>query len=157
MIEMSGAGSTSLTVWLSTAVIAPARASLVASSTSPPMRAAIELPSTPASHQRLMLFTTSSAVKSSPLFHLTPWRTLRVYSVALSLADQPSSKRPSKVPSVLYCTRYSSQPRPKLASSDQSQVRGSFIARVSMFMRSVPPATGAPSASALGAARPSSP
>ena len=55
MMVMSGFFSDSLTVWSSTLVIAPSRAFLVAGSISAAMRAAIELPSTLWSHQRLML------------------------------------------------------------------------------------------------------
>ena len=84
--------------------MAPSRAFFVFSSTSPPIRAAMELPSTPASHQRMMLWTTSAAVKSSPLFHFTPWRTFSVYSVALSLISQLSSNMPLIEPSISYST-----------------------------------------------------
>ncbi len=153
---MSGVVSDSLTVWSSTTVIAPSRACLEVSSTSVPMRAAIELPSTVASHQRVKLLATSAAVKSSPFDHFTPLRTCSVYSVALSLTSQLSRSMPRKVPSALYSTRYSSQPRPKSAIWDQSQVRGSLSALVSICMRSVPP--GWPcSCARAGALRPSRP
>ena len=108
---ISGAVSVSFTVFGSTTVIAPARAVLVAASTSDDIRPAIELPSTLPSHQRVMLKATSSAVKSSPFDHLMPLRTFSVYSVALSLVLQLSSSMPRKVPSASYSTRYSSQPR----------------------------------------------
>ena len=105
MIAMSGEVRLSVTVWSSTATTAPSRIILVFSSTSVPMRDAIELPSTVASHQRSMLWTTSAAVKSSPLFHFTPCRTFSVYSVASSFASQLSSSIPRRVPSRLYSTR----------------------------------------------------
>ena len=105
--EMSEFGRTSFTVWLSTMVIAPSRATPASSSTSAPMRAAIELPSTFFSHQRVRLNTTSSAVKSSPFDHLMPLRTFKVYSVALSLISQLSSSQGVKVESVSQRTRYS--------------------------------------------------
>ncbi len=69
---ISGAVRVSFTVWLSMASTAPSLIFLVFSSTSVPIREAIELPSTVASHQRSMLWTTSADVKSSPLFHFTP-------------------------------------------------------------------------------------
>ncbi len=156
MMVMSGAPSVSLTVLGSTTVIAPSLAFLVAGSTSAAMRPAIELPSTLPSHQRSMLKATSSAVKSSPFDHFTPWRMFSVYSVALSLVDQLSSSMPRKVPSALYSTRYSSQPRVKFEICDQSARRGSFRPFVSMSMRSVPPGV-ASCALASGAARPSRP
>ena len=53
-------------------------------------RPAMELPSTFFSHQRLRLKATSSAVKSSPLFQVTPLRTWSTYSVASSLTSQLS-------------------------------------------------------------------
>ena len=78
-----------------------ARSVLVASSIGighgwPGKREAIALPSTEPSDQRAKLRTTSSAVKASPLFQVTPGRTFRVYSVASALASQLSSRRPSK-------------------------------------------------------------
>src|SRR3989338_6879615 len=139
---MSGASSVSLTVWSSTTVIAPSRAVLVSGLTSAAIRPAIELPSTLPSHQRVMLKATSAAVKASPFDQVTPLRTFRVYSVALSLVDQLSSSMPRSEMSALYSTRYSSQPRVKFASSDQSNRRGSFRALVSIAIRSVPPAAG---------------
>ena len=85
-----------------------------------PSATAIELPSTLPSHQRSMFQATSSAVKASPLFQVTPWRTFSVYSVASSLTSQPSSSIGWKLPSFSYSTRYSSQPREKFAICDQS-------------------------------------
>jgi hypothetical protein len=156
MIVMSGALSLSVTVMSSTMVIAPSRALPVASSISDDTRAAIELPSTVLSAQPVITRATSAEVKASPLFHVTPGRTLRVNSVASAFASQLSSSIPRSEPSGLYSTMYSSQPRVKFASSDQSKVRGSFIARVSICIRRVPPATAWASALA-GACRPSSP
>ena len=80
----------SLTVLSSTLVIAPSRSLPVFSSTSVPMRPGIELPSELLSHQRVKLKITSSAVKASPLFQVTPGRIWRVYSVASSLTSQLS-------------------------------------------------------------------
>ncbi len=56
------------------------------------MRPVIELPSADLSHQRVKLKTTSSAVKASPLFQVTPWRTCRTYSVASSFTSQLSKR-----------------------------------------------------------------
>ena len=63
---MSGAGKFNWTVWESSFTIPPSMAFFVFSSTNGPILAAIELPSTSASHQRLKLKTTSSAFNSSP-------------------------------------------------------------------------------------------
>jgi hypothetical protein len=114
----SGDWVRSTTVWLPATSIAPGAAA--PSSIRAAIRLAIELPSTEASHQPAMLAATSSAVKSSPLFHFTPRRTFSVYSVASSLADQLSSSTPASVPSRRTSTRYSVMPRVSLASSGQS-------------------------------------
>jgi hypothetical protein len=108
---MSEALRLSFTVKSSSLLTAPSRSVRVSGLTSPGKREAMALPSTLPSVQRAKLRTTSSAVKGSPLFQVTPWRTLRTYSVASALASQLSSRRPSKVPSLLYWIRYSSQPR----------------------------------------------
>ena len=138
----------------STISTAPSRIAPVSASTRPPIRPAIELPSTEVSHQRSMLCTTSWAVNASPLFQVTPGRTLSVYSVPSSLTSQPSSSMPRKVPSAWYSTRYSSQPRHWLAISDQSQVRGSLRAGSSIWMRSVPPCWASWARARVGAAAP---
>src|SRR6056300_1533931 len=139
MIVMSDVAHFNSTVWLSTTVIAPAAALPVSASISDAIRPAIELPSTDLSHHISMLRATSSAVKSSPLFHLTPLRTFSVYSDAFAFADQLSNKYGVSEPSLLYSTRYSSQPHVKCDICVQSNVRGSFRARTSICMRSVPP------------------
>ena len=110
MIVMSELLQVNCTVWLSTTLIALAPALPVSGSTSDDIRAAIELPSTSFSHHIAMLRATSSAVKSSPLFHLTPLRTLRVYCDASLLALQLSSRFGVRLPSLLYSTRYSRYP-----------------------------------------------
>ena len=107
---MSGPEHVSFTVWLSTTVIAPSFAIPVSALIKIANRAAIELPSTDLSHQRAMFRATSSAVKSSPLFHFTPFRTFKVYSVASAFADQPSNSIGLNEPSELYSVRYSNQP-----------------------------------------------
>ena len=137
-------------------MIAPAAATPVSGSINDAIRPAIELPSTALSHHISMLRATSSAVKSSPLFHLTPLRTFNVYSDASAFALQLSSRFGVNEPSLLYSTRYSNQPAVKCAICVQSYVRGSFSARTSICMRSVPPAWMWPPACA-GVARPSIP
>ena len=117
---MSEAFRVNFTVWLSTIVIEPSRALFVSGSIKEFMRAAIELPSTLPSHHPVILRATSAAVKSSPLFHFTPLRTFNVYSVASSLTDQFSSRRGLKEPSLLYSTKYSSQPAVIIAICVQS-------------------------------------
>ncbi len=146
MSVMSGAGNFSLTVWLSITSMAPSIALLVSPSISTAKRPAMELPSTSLSHQPVMLRATSSAVKSSPLFHLTPLRTFNVYSVASSFTSQLSRSIGWNEPSELYSTRYSSQPAVKNAICVQSYVRGSFKARTSICIRTVPPCLAWPSA-----------
>ena len=78
MMVMSARRRLSCTVWLSSTSTPPETACLVSGSTSASMREAIELPSMVPSAQPMMLRATSSAVKSSPLFHFTPLRTLSV-------------------------------------------------------------------------------
>jgi len=120
------------------------------------MRPAMELPSRLLSHQPMMLRATSSAVKSSPLFHFTPSRTFKVYCVAFALASQLVSSIGSKDPSLLYSTRYSSQPADTIEICVQSWVRGSLNAFTSICMRIVPPFLAWPPACA-GVSRPSKP
>src|SRR5210317_1136176 len=120
IIVISDVAHFNSTVWLSTTVIAPAAALPVSASISDAIRPAIELPSTDLSHHPSMLRATSSAVKSSPLFHFTPLRTFNVYSVALSLTDQLSSNIGWNEPSLLYSTRYSNQPAVNAAICVQS-------------------------------------
>ena len=74
MRPMSDLVKVSLTVASSTLVIAPSRSLPEASSTKVPMRPGIELPSADLSHQRVKLKITSSALKVSPLFQVTPGR-----------------------------------------------------------------------------------
>jgi hypothetical protein len=62
-----------------------------------------------------------------------------VYSVASSLISQLSRRAGVNEPSFSQIARYSSQPREKFAICDQSYVRGSFSARTSICMRTVPP------------------
>ena len=112
------------------------------------IRPAIELPSTDLSHHPSIFRATSSAVKSSPLFHLTPLRTFSVYFVASLFADQLSSKFGVIDPSLLYSTKYSSVPAVKCASCVQSKTRGSFSAIHSIAMRIVPPCCKCPPATA---------
>ena len=111
---------------LSTTLIAPAAALPVSASINEAIRPAMEFPSTDLSHQPSITRATSSAVKSSPLFHLTPLRTFRVYFVASELAVQPSNRFGVIEPSLLYSTKYSSVPAVKCASCVQSKVLGSF-------------------------------
>ena len=144
------------TVEESTATTAPSRARPVASSTNEAIRPAMELPSRPLSHQPIMLRATSSAVKSSPLFHLTPSRIFNTYCVASAFASQLVSNIGVNEPSLLYSTRYSSQPAEKIEICVQSWVRGSFIALTSICIRMVPPILACPPAAA-GASRPSNP
>ena len=136
---MSGAGRFNCTVWLSTTTIAPLRAFPVSASTSDAIRPAMELPSTSLSHHIVMLRATSSAVKLSPLFHFTPFRTFRVYCVASAFADQLARSIGSTLPSELYSTRYSNQPAETVAICVQSYVRGSLRGLTSISIRRVPP------------------
>ena len=139
IIVMSEATHVISTVWLSTTLIAPAAALPVSASINEAIRPAMEFPSTDLSHQPSITRATSSAVKSSPLFHLTPLRTFRVYFVASELAVQPSNRFGVIEPSLLYSTKYSSVPAVKCASCVQSKVLGSLSAIHSMAMRIVPP------------------
>ena len=106
----------------------------------------MELPSTDLSHQPSIFRATSSAVKSSPLFHLTPLRTFKVYFVASAFALHPSNKFGVIEPSLLYSTKYSSVPAVKCASCVQSKTRGSLRAMHSIAMRIVPPCCKCPPA-----------
>ena len=120
-------------------LIDPAAALPVSASINEAIRPAIELPSTDLSHHPSMFLATSSAVKSSPLFHLIPLRTFSVYLVASALADQPSNKFGVIEPSLLYSTKYSRVPAVKCASCVQSKVLGSLRAITSICIRIVPP------------------
>ena len=77
MIEMSGAGRFSRTVIGPTTSSTPSASWPVVGVDQVAIAVAIELPSTSLSHQRRMLNATSSAVNGSPLFQVTPGRTLR--------------------------------------------------------------------------------
>src|SRR5262245_16923035 len=134
--------------------MAPSTAFLVVSSTSAPKRVETELASALASHQRLMLWITSSALKVSPLDQVMPWRTFRVRVLASSLASQLSSSQGSKVKSRFQRTRYSLHWRAMFDISTPSKVRGSRNALMFMATRSVPPLTGVSAACALDAVRP---
>ena len=79
-----------------------------------------------ASHQRVRLWTTSSALKASPFDQVMPLRTCSVSVLASSLASQLSSSHGSKEKSVFQRTRYSLQWRATLDISTPSKVRGSL-------------------------------
>src|SRR5687767_12615933 len=118
------------------------------------MRVATEFASALASHQRVMLWITSSALKVSPFDQVMPWRTFRVSVLASSLASQPSSSHGSKEKSRFQRTRYSLHWRAMLDISTPSKVRGSRNALMFMATRRVPPFTGVSAAWALRAVRP---
>ena len=117
---------------------------------------AIEFPSTSFSHQPLILYTTSSALKSSPLLHFTPLRTCNVYWVASALTSQLSSNIGSNVESVVYLINVSQTIRPIFPFSDQSYKRGSSNGRTLIEIFNVPPFLAA-AAAGLGAATPIKP
>src|SRR5687768_314258 len=119
------------------------------------MRVATEFASALASHQRVMLWITSSALKVSPFDQVMPWRTFRVSVLASSLASQPSSSHGSKEKSRFQRTRYSLHWRAMLDISTPSKVRGSRNALMFMATRRTPPFFGA-AALALPAVRPPS-
>ena len=100
--EMSGFGRLSLMVKSSTFWMPPSTTFLVSALTSAPMRAATELPATPASHQRVRLWMTSSALKASPFDQEMPLRTCSVRVLASSLAlpafEQPGLEGEVGVP-----------------------------------------------------------
>ena len=106
------------------------------------MRVETEFASALASHQRVMLWITSSALKVSPFDQVMPWRTFKVSVLASSLASQPSSSHGSKVKSRFQRTRYSLHWRAMLDISTPSKVRGSRNALMFMATRRMPPFFG---------------
>ena len=91
----------SSTLWLLTTWIVPAAAFPASGSIREAIRQAIELPLTDLSHQFSILRATSSAVKSSPLFHFAPLQRFSVYFEASSFVVQRSNRLGVIDPSLL--------------------------------------------------------